>query len=77
MHTIEDAFKVAIEKHMSKKNKNMESSTLYPLNLIKMIKDKEENEAAVVQKFSMNAKEAPGKVKSSTYGVSGQSLINK
>ena len=72
MHTIEDAFKVAIEKHMSKKNKNMESSTLHPLNLIKMIKDKEENEAAVVQKFSMNAEEAPGKVKNSTYGVSGQ-----
>ncbi len=77
MNASEDAFKVAIEKHMCKKNKNMGSSTLHPLNLIKMIKDKEENEAAVVQKFSMNAKEAPGNVKNSTYGVSGQSLINK
>ncbi len=71
MDTFEDAFRVAIEKHMSKKNRKMESYTLHPLNLIKMIKDTEENEAAAVRKFSVNADEAPGKVKNSISGVSG------
>ena len=70
MNTFEDAFRVAIEKHMSK-NRNMESYTLHPLNLIKMINDKVENEAAAVRKFSVNAEEAPGKKKNSISGVSG------
>jgi hypothetical protein len=56
MNTFEDAFKVAIEKQMSKENKKMDSSTLHPLNLIKMIKDEVE----------------PKKVKSNTSGVYGQ-----
>jgi hypothetical protein len=56
MNTFEDAFKVAIEKHMTKENKKMDSSTLHPLNLIKIIKDKVE----------------PKKVKSNTSGVYGQ-----
>ena len=70
MNTFEDAFRVAIEKHMSK-NRNMESYTLHPLNLIKMIKDTEENEAATVRNFSVNADNAPGKENNSTSGVSG------
>ena len=48
MNTFEDAFRVAIEKQMSKKNVKMESHKLHPLNLLKIIKDKEKNEAAVV-----------------------------
>jgi hypothetical protein len=61
MNTFEDAFRVAIEKHMSKKNRQMESSILHPLNLIKMIKDKE----------------VPGKVNNIISGLSGQSVFNK
>ena len=71
MNTFEDAFRVAIEKHLSIKNREMESYTLHPLNLIKMIKDKEENEVAAVRNFSVNAEEAPGQVRNSTSGVSG------
>ena len=71
MNTFEDAFRVAIEKHMSKKNWKMESYTLHPLNLMKLINNREENEAAAVRKFSVNAEAAPGKVKNSTSGVSG------
>lgn len=63
MNTFEDAFRVAIEKHMSKKNWKMESYTLHPLNLMKLINNREENEAAAVRKFSVNAEAAPGKVK--------------
>ncbi len=48
MNTFEDAFRVAIEKQMSKKDVKMESHKLHPLNLLKIIKDKEKNEAAVV-----------------------------
>jgi hypothetical protein len=61
MNTFEDAFRVAIEKHMNKKNKKMESNTLHPLNLMKMIKDMNESE----------------KVKNNTSGVSSQSFFNK
>jgi hypothetical protein len=71
MNTIEDAFRIAIEKHMSGKNRKVESSTLHPLNIVKMIKERERNEAAVVQKFSVNTEEAPGKLKNSTPGLSG------
>jgi hypothetical protein len=55
MNTFEDAFMVAIEKHMNKKNKNMKSNTLHPLNLTKMIKDKNK----------------PERVKNNTSDVSG------
>jgi len=55
MNTFEDAFRVAIEKHMNKKNNKMESNTLHPLNLTKMIKDKNQ----------------PERVKNNTSDVSG------
>ena len=71
MNTFEDAFRVAIEKQMNKKNRTVESYTLHPLNLIKMIKDTEENEASAVRKFSENADETLGKVKNNISGVSG------
>ncbi len=61
MNTFEDAFMVAIEKHMNKKNKNMKSNTIHPLNLTKMIKDKNK----------------PERVKNNTSDVSGYSIFKK
>jgi hypothetical protein len=61
MNTFEEAFRIAIEKHMNTENKKVESYTLHPSNLIKMIKGKENAE----------------KIKYNTTGVSGQALFNK
>ena len=54
MNTFEDAFRVAIEKHMSKENKKIESYTLHPLNLVKMIKNKEESEKVANNKTGVS-----------------------
>jgi len=55
MDTFEDAFRIAIEKHMSKTNREIESYTLHPLRLIKMIKNSEADETPAVKEFSTNA----------------------
>ena len=68
MNTFEDAFRIAIEKHMSKKNRKMDSYTLHPMSLIKMIKNREADEAAAVKEFSMNVE---GRMGNNTSGVSG------
>ena len=71
MNTFEDAFKIAIEKHMSKKNREIESGSLHPLRLINMIKNREENEAVAVKQFSINAEEAIEKMGNNSSGLSG------
>ena len=68
MNTFEDAFRIAIEKHMIKSNREIESYTLHPLRLIKMIKNREANEAPGIKEFSMNAE---GRMGNNTSGVSG------
>mgnify|MGYP000164861984 CR=1 FL=1 len=71
MNTFEDAFKIAIEKHMNKKNREIESGSLHPLNLIEMIENRKEDKIPSVKEFSMSAGEATGKMGNSTSGVSG------
>ena len=71
MNTFEDAFKIAIEKHMSKKNREIESGSLHPLNLIEMIENRKEDKVTAVKEFSMSAAETTGKMGNSTSGVSG------
>jgi len=71
MNTFEDAFKIAIEKHLSKKNRIIESGSLHPLNLIEMLANRKEDKVTTANEFSMSAGEATGKMGNSTPGVSG------
>ena len=68
MNTFEDACRIAIEKHMIKSNREIESHTLHPLSLIKMIKNRKADEVAAVKDFSLNVE---GRMGNNTSGVPG------
>jgi hypothetical protein len=72
MNTLEHAFRIAIEKQLGTENRKTESSMLHPLNLLKMIKNKEGNETSPgVQEFPVNTEEVSMKLKNRTSDISG------
>jgi hypothetical protein len=54
MNTFREAFKIAVEKHLSKKTEDVEPSSLHPLTLIDMIKSGQRDEEISLQKYSEN-----------------------
>lgn len=57
MNTFREAFKIAVEKHLSKKNVEVLPSSLHPLTLIDMIKNGQKNEENSLKKYSENPSE--------------------